>query len=626
VNWRGVGGGCLWCGPGSGQAVPPERAGTLAARVGVRVEDAKGRARRWLLTVLSVTYVAVATTAMSMVYCQPTVMPLRQYLTGMEGDGTSATAAGLPHSTALLQPCVGPGCAIAARRLLNSPLTVSVLGVDPFVVCYEGAHRPVAALAWAVLAVFVAMYPAALVVYVARRIDTIMRLSDRAHQWRKLFPDPVGAGGSGPCAWRAVLRAQWVILVCRRPWRRLRPVEVVLAREVDESAPVLTDPTLAAFTGGVVRPHAFWLESVDLVLRCVISVPLVVWSAPRTASEATSKFVLTAVALVASAALFVQQRPYKEDMTHLLPVKVFSLLVCAVAAATNLLTFLAATGAASAAAFTAVATTSAALSLALLGFAVLAFLTTLVRGAGLSKLQEQLVRAARSSFAISAANPLFKPGSGAPPPAVVGTANALRVASASGKARVAVVAARRKSMALPDTGAATATALTMHRSPLIAAGALAVAGGPTPGAGATPSPWAPRHLAAMKPGPAGRGAKPKPLAPGQSARRASFAPTLAAAAGSGVGLSRAAPGARKPVSLSRLRSSTTRGPRLAHMGLGGTASSSRSDDSSLSGGEESGEGGRRRTASRAAASLGRHTPDPTGGGSDDGRDSADDAV
>jgi hypothetical protein len=138
--------------------------------------------RRWvrwlrvgLLTVLVALYATITNSLLTVTRCDRVTMTVAAYL-NLDQDGASLVQAGIVTSPLVLKTCAGfpfgDGCGPVMPQLERA-IPVHLLNSDPTIVCYESTHRPTAALAWVLLALFSAAVPLALGTLVWCRVRAV---------------------------------------------------------------------------------------------------------------------------------------------------------------------------------------------------------------------------------------------------------------------------------------------------------------------------------------------------------------------------------------------------------------------------------------------------------------------
>jgi hypothetical protein len=137
-----------------------------------------------LFTVCTLLYALVANAALKLLRCTTVhLSPLAYAL--LDSDATSA-AGGTTAAAAMVRAGSGGGL-----------VSASVLASNPSFVCYEGSHRPAAALAWVTLLAFTVGYPLWTTLWARQRVTRLARESMSAARPTATAAAPVAAQSSG---------------------------------------------------------------------------------------------------------------------------------------------------------------------------------------------------------------------------------------------------------------------------------------------------------------------------------------------------------------------------------------------------------------------------------------------
>lgn len=292
-----------------------------------------------LFTVLLLLYPMVANAALRLVACHTVMLPLTAWR-GLDHDG------GTPQAT-------------STNSAATTTVQAAVLSDNPFFVCYEGSHAGIAPVAWLVLAVFVVGYPLGTLLWVRRRVLAIVTGAAEHHDASSKLP-----------------------------------TTAVRALSLDDrAASLLSHPVLAPFVAGDYRASRWWFRHVDLAALLWLSLILVFWSRPGSATDAAARAALTALCPLLVLCALWWFRPYPPTGAWKLPVRSLSLLLTAVAAAAN---GVAAAAHADPTALRALAGVVVVLSGLLLATLVVAFAATSVHGARREREEASVAAAERS--------------------------------------------------------------------------------------------------------------------------------------------------------------------------------------------------------------------------------------
>ena len=256
-------------------------------------------------------YPALSTAALSIVNVLATITVATYRQLG--NDGAALLALGIPvtptEDVAMLY-AVGDNY---ATRKLQVPLMIA----NPYIVCYEGAHTPVAAMAWVALIAYSALLPVALYLLISRGLDRMQR-----------------ARGIDVVAERAAAKARRVAYVAKGRSvgaRILRLFAAMLCGAsrsfalsntvVEDDGPPVTaapnvqkPPPVYFFIAIEYMPSHFHFQIVDMALATALTVLLVTLNAPATVAIAVWKFAGTVGAVAIAASLHIADPPY-HDLT-----------------------------------------------------------------------------------------------------------------------------------------------------------------------------------------------------------------------------------------------------------------------------------------------------------------------
>jgi hypothetical protein len=204
-------------------------------------------------------------------------------------------------------------------------VAASLLQSNPSVVCYSDQHISVAVLAWITAGFYCTLYPICAVILVSWRIK---HLTARCKSQSDAFPatweihvHTKTRSKSEASSTLPTSRAN--LLMCNR-----------VGGHVDTfvQSNLVRDYLLAPFVGAEYHPRAFWFPVVDRVYFVVLALA----QAFLPVDAAVPKFVVIFIALMFMLVLLTWHRPYVA--TWKLVVKVYSLLLCLVAACLNMVT------------------------------------------------------------------------------------------------------------------------------------------------------------------------------------------------------------------------------------------------------------------------------------------------
>ena len=180
-------------------------------RMMVVVYSLKPLLRRVVFTVLTLMFPIVCKAIMDMLYCQKVNVSVKSYLS-MNNDGSTLVAAGI----SLVYPLdlADPATAATLARVI----AVNQLAFNPYYVCNEAAHAPMAYLAWVTLVIYALGYPLGTWYMIRRRIARVVREGymgapgmqlQKADSARMRLADLValGSGGGGVLALRNSMRS-----------------------------------------------------------------------------------------------------------------------------------------------------------------------------------------------------------------------------------------------------------------------------------------------------------------------------------------------------------------------------------------------------------------------------------
>lgn len=292
------------------------------------------------IKLLVVLYAFITNTTLAALTCTVTPLTVRGYLVLLQDGATLRAAAdvgayGAPADAAILAPngyeallaytsgtasfaSLPPALAASAPSLLSSPLSVSVLASNPFIVCHERDHMRVVACAWAVFVLFCLAFPLVCAAWTAVSIDARMSNASvvgeaTAARWSKLrrawlarlrlFSQVLACGGyralrhpqqhtQPHTTWLSDLHASTAITVnpllqdaasnCP-PSTELSAVSGVLesaspssaAHAAIDATPAATATSiLRALTDGDTRPSFFYFSMLDQAVLLILAVPV----------------------------------------------------------------------------------------------------------------------------------------------------------------------------------------------------------------------------------------------------------------------------------------------------------------------------------------------------------------
>jgi hypothetical protein len=203
---------------------------------------------------------------------------------------------------------------------------------DPAVLCYRNSHAPVAALAWIVLLVYCVGFPAAVVVFVGRRMhalrDSVIVLpaspsSTLSH--------------SSPAAQTTPRTASSASMGC---WRTPRWQQQEKDNTIDEASIITADKLLSPFVAGDYSPSKYWFLAVDSSQFAVLAV---IQAVCRNAAALAPVQLGGSVAVFTFAACMLwYHQPYARKARWKGYVRLYTYALCAVAACLNYATLTAA--------------------------------------------------------------------------------------------------------------------------------------------------------------------------------------------------------------------------------------------------------------------------------------------
>lgn len=367
---------------GSAASNAPTSAATSARPLPVQpLKVWQARLLKLLLVLAALLYATAASHTLSALHCDATTVTVDGYFT-LSGDGSSMAAAGL-------QPLPANG---TVRTPDNRLLTVHVLNANPFVVCWEGAHRGVAAFAVAVLVLFVIAYPALTAVFVVCRMRQILASPAVRPEWQQAVASYAAARntylrspGNKVLRWLEVAacgvpRHALAVAASRKsfagaPALSRKSLQTVTANplvarqqlaqtpdvagktgsavaqgsiaasvrpcDVIDACPVLLQDSLVSrFVAGDYRASEYFFRQLDEAWLLLLSLVSAYLQSPQTAQQAALQAGLTFAILVAAAASIVWRQPFValDGWKH--HVKVASLLVATLVTAVTLAQFL----------------------------------------------------------------------------------------------------------------------------------------------------------------------------------------------------------------------------------------------------------------------------------------------
>lgn len=246
--------------------------------------------------VLMITYSASALAVIESVTCDRSSVTVAQYL-AMFRDGTTLRALGVTAPPPLAP--TADAAAVAAFQLASQRVLfpVLVLRSDPSDVCYEGAHRAVAALAWLLLIAFVLGFPALTAALMLRALASLGL---------------------------ALRRTARTVLTSSKLSRDDVIREQVSARRMFAVQPL----TLSFF-----RPTRWWFWHLEYGFLVVLPALAQVGGDASSLAVDWARLAIVVVLAAVMGALYAAQRPFARGMSWMLAPKLTALVLVAVLAA-----------------------------------------------------------------------------------------------------------------------------------------------------------------------------------------------------------------------------------------------------------------------------------------------------
>ena len=275
-----------------------------------------------LTLMLAMVYPVITNSALGIVSCSKQSMTVGQYRL-LNHDGATLRRAGIPIDG----PPSTPGMYYAdpSRDLIVS---VWILIENPYVVCFEAGHTPVAVLAVATLVFYSLLFPAFTFCSVRR-----MLLDRRGHIAAAREKQPNGTG-------RVAERGDVVtITVVRSPAERTTTGLLMRRGDAGDDGARLAETTRlsedyhhahdnertialqkdwAYFVASEYRSSAYWFRHIDWGVLLVLSVLSQVLRRPTTVSEAVGSLVAALFVIVGTLCLLLRYQPYVTESHQLL--------------------------------------------------------------------------------------------------------------------------------------------------------------------------------------------------------------------------------------------------------------------------------------------------------------------
>jgi hypothetical protein len=252
---------------------------------------------------LFVMYATVTNSVVSLLYC----------------TSVSVSALAYDKLMGLNDVTGGVGLVPLLSNRYRAAVTVSLLHANPSIVCYEGPHLIAGTLAWVTLLVYCVAFPLLSVWLVYRRMSRMLNQT----------PNLARSRPSIKVARPSITPPPPTLLLPVQPTRRA-PSWLCGVNVPPVPQSILSDTLLAPFIWCEYHPHLYWFFLVDRVYFIVLAVVQYV------IFDSITRFAITFLVLICMAVLLAYHRPYIVPWN--LVVKLYAIILCALAAVLNLLT------------------------------------------------------------------------------------------------------------------------------------------------------------------------------------------------------------------------------------------------------------------------------------------------